>query len=345
MRTNSQNIALINSARFGSPLVGRTYQAETSVKYRYSFNGKENDDETYGDGNEYDYGFRIYNPRLGRFLSVDPLFKGYPELTTYQFASNRPIDGIDLDGLEYLSADFARVEFVRGRCEIKVENFLDINKDAFNKANQNPENWTYHKDTKTKDIGIDQTVYELSYRFISPKIPEATDNLPKSAEGQTKTGAEKPLPSKDKGSKKETTHYGPNQKRAATAGRTMALIDGVKEAYKISCDLAAAWDLELIFQHKEVARKVIRQVNEAAGELKLIPLEYQTPERMIDIMNYVLQGVNNSNDPKIAEIGKQVFIHFNPAAQSIIPPTTVQYQQDNLSPTPQTTQPVKKKKR
>ena len=44
---------------------------------------------------------RIYNPSLGRFLSVDPIFRSYPELTPYQFASNRPIDGIDVDGLEY----------------------------------------------------------------------------------------------------------------------------------------------------------------------------------------------------------------------------------------------------
>jgi hypothetical protein len=43
---------------------------------------------------------RIYNPRLGRFLSVDPIFKKYPELTPYQFASNSPILFIDLDGLE-----------------------------------------------------------------------------------------------------------------------------------------------------------------------------------------------------------------------------------------------------
>ena len=70
--------------------------------YRYGFNGKENDNEVKGTGNQQDYGFRIYDPRLGRFLSVDPLTPSYPMLTPYQFASNRPIDGIDLDGLEYL---------------------------------------------------------------------------------------------------------------------------------------------------------------------------------------------------------------------------------------------------
>lgn len=43
---------------------------------------------------------RIYDPRLGKFLSVDPITKKFPELTPYQFASNTPIRAIDLDGLE-----------------------------------------------------------------------------------------------------------------------------------------------------------------------------------------------------------------------------------------------------
>jgi RHS repeat-associated protein len=72
--------------------------------YRYGFNGKENDDEAYGDDNQQDYGMRVYDPRLGRFLSVDPIAGQYPELTPYQFASNSPISGIDLDGLEFFYA-------------------------------------------------------------------------------------------------------------------------------------------------------------------------------------------------------------------------------------------------
>jgi hypothetical protein len=51
---------------------------------------------------------RIYNPALAKFLSVDPLTSKYPFLTPYQFASNSPISGVDLDGLEYYySADGA----------------------------------------------------------------------------------------------------------------------------------------------------------------------------------------------------------------------------------------------
>jgi len=68
--------------------------------YRYGFNGKEMDNEVKGNGAQYDYGFRIYDPRLGRFLSVDPLTASYPWYTPYQFAGNQPINAIDLDGLE-----------------------------------------------------------------------------------------------------------------------------------------------------------------------------------------------------------------------------------------------------
>jgi RHS repeat-associated protein len=72
--------------------------------YRYGFNGKENDNEIKGEGNEQDYGMRVYDPRAARFLSVDPITYQYPELTPYQFASNRPIDGIDQDGLEWMQS-------------------------------------------------------------------------------------------------------------------------------------------------------------------------------------------------------------------------------------------------
>jgi RHS repeat-associated protein len=81
-----------------------TNQLHAFSAYRFHFNGKETDNEVYGEGNVYDYGFRIYNPRLGKFLSVDPLTSSYPWLTPYQFSSNDPIRNIDIDGLEGGSA-------------------------------------------------------------------------------------------------------------------------------------------------------------------------------------------------------------------------------------------------
>jgi hypothetical protein len=59
----------------------------------------------------YDYGFRIYNPEIAKFLSVDPLTKSYPWYTPYQFAGNKPIWAIDLDGLEELIQPFENRDF------------------------------------------------------------------------------------------------------------------------------------------------------------------------------------------------------------------------------------------
>lgn len=87
----------------GMPQPGRSYTQTATKSYRFGFNGKENDNEVKGNGNQQDYGMRIYDTRLSRFLSVDPIANEYPELTPYQFASNSPIENIDLDGLEKLS--------------------------------------------------------------------------------------------------------------------------------------------------------------------------------------------------------------------------------------------------
>jgi RHS repeat-associated protein len=69
--------------------------------YRFGFNGKENDYETYYTGNVYDYGDRIYSSRLGRFISLDPLQRKYPSLTPYHFTGNSPIIFVDHDGKDF----------------------------------------------------------------------------------------------------------------------------------------------------------------------------------------------------------------------------------------------------
>ena len=76
---------------------GRRFSNST---YRYGFNGKENDNDIKGEGNEQDYGMRIYDSRIGKFLSVDPFTPKFPWYTPYQFAGNKPILFIDIDGLE-----------------------------------------------------------------------------------------------------------------------------------------------------------------------------------------------------------------------------------------------------
>jgi RHS repeat-associated protein len=63
-------------------------------KYRYGFNGKENDNST-GEGN-LDYGARVYDAKIGRWFACDPKDKAW--ISPYNFVSNSPPNKIDPDG-------------------------------------------------------------------------------------------------------------------------------------------------------------------------------------------------------------------------------------------------------
>ena len=80
---------------FGMMMPERSYTA-TTKGYRFGFNGKEQDDEVNGEGNAYDFGARMYDSRLGRWMSVDAMKKPY--FSSYQYGADNPMIYIDPDG-------------------------------------------------------------------------------------------------------------------------------------------------------------------------------------------------------------------------------------------------------
>lgn len=80
---------------FGAELENRKLNSENQL---YGFNGQRKENDMYGEGNAYDFGDRIQDPRLGRWLSVDPLQAKYPGESPYMFAGSNPILFKDPDG-------------------------------------------------------------------------------------------------------------------------------------------------------------------------------------------------------------------------------------------------------
>jgi len=70
----------------------------SSDSYRYGFNGKELDNELKGEGNSYDFGARMYDPRIGRWFAVDKMRMKAPDWSPYRFAFDNPIRYKDKDG-------------------------------------------------------------------------------------------------------------------------------------------------------------------------------------------------------------------------------------------------------
>lgn len=82
---------------FGMVMPGRK---GSEGAYRYGFQGQESDNEIKGQGNSINYKYRMHDPRIGRFFSLDPLAAKYPHNSPYAFSENRVIDAIELEGLE-----------------------------------------------------------------------------------------------------------------------------------------------------------------------------------------------------------------------------------------------------
>jgi hypothetical protein len=71
-------------------------------RYGFGFQDQETNNEIYGNGNSVDFSYRVYDTRIGRFMSVDPLHSYFPWNSSYCFSENRVIDAIELEGGEKL---------------------------------------------------------------------------------------------------------------------------------------------------------------------------------------------------------------------------------------------------
>ncbi len=81
---------------FGMEISSRT---SNSDNYRFGYNGMESDNETKGSGNSYTTEFRQYDPRIGRWLSLDPLMAQFPWQSPYCAFDNNPVINVDPLGL------------------------------------------------------------------------------------------------------------------------------------------------------------------------------------------------------------------------------------------------------
>jgi RHS repeat-associated protein len=92
-RASIRNIS--DYSPFGVQLAERTISGDG---YRFGFMGFERDNEVKGNGNSYTTEFRQYDPRLGRWLSVDPLAHKFAGWSPYVAFADNPIFFTDPDG-------------------------------------------------------------------------------------------------------------------------------------------------------------------------------------------------------------------------------------------------------
>ncbi len=87
--------------------------------YRYGFNGMEKDDNIKGSGNSYTTHFRQLDPRLGRWLSIDPKMSAWE--SPYVSMGNTPIWASDPMGDKFKKKSQKKIDKFKKQAEKRLE--------------------------------------------------------------------------------------------------------------------------------------------------------------------------------------------------------------------------------
>jgi len=173
--TSDSNInVLYNSTQASNP----SLFSNRTTQYSYGFNGMEKDDEAKGAGNSYDYGARIYDSRLGRWLGVDAMYMKYSFLSPYAGSANSPLIFIDNDGNDLIVAG-SQAEFTKFKAvlEKKYAGAVIIERDKNNLVTMHFKDPAAAKRFMVDDNSslMDAIVNDPTYKILNKLITNEKD--------------------------------------------------------------------------------------------------------------------------------------------------------------------------
>ena len=160
--TSSAPNSSLNAVLTGQYKYDAWGQSTTLIGTGFGYAGYRYDAET----GLYQTGARYYDPRLGRFLSTDPLGQG-PGLNVYAYVGNDPLNNVDPLGLLTLQLG------VNGGLSLFGTNFTAEGGVVLNLSLSNPQIGVYGTGTAGKSVGADAGLVIAA--TITPSANNITD--------------------------------------------------------------------------------------------------------------------------------------------------------------------------
>jgi hypothetical protein len=120
-----------------------------------------------------DYGARLYNPAIGRWLSLDPLMKKYPNMSPYIFTANNPVIYVDYDGKDFI------LKIEGNKMTISATYYIENDEKMIKQVNNAISYINSHSD-KFKFTDKDGNIYDIKFNLKS-EIKETEDEAESAA--------------------------------------------------------------------------------------------------------------------------------------------------------------------
>ncbi|MBF6654066.1 hypothetical protein C3B47_14515 [Flavobacterium columnare] len=271
----------------------------SSTAYRYGFHGKEKDDELKGEGNSLNYTFRMHDPRVGRFLSLDPLSAQYPHNSPFAFAENRVIDGTELEGLEFLDHNVSRIKMTHGAAMINLDN---VNAPSFNMLHTNvydeKGNYSYRYVNQDK-VYLGRYIYQGTTVLEKTKIDFHSKNIELGLLGEDDVagGKDASINHANKFNKKRNVSTASSHSTSMKANKATAIVVGISIAIQEYTNYLVTEDADLVTEHQDIlAKKVLPAIKSAlkSTQKTYIPTGMRDAKSLSLIANVILFGGDGS---------------------------------------------------
>ncbi len=273
------------------------------------FQGQEKNEEL--QLNWHSFKWRNHQSDIARFFNTDPLAEQYVYNSPYAFSENRVIDGVELEGLEYVDASEARV-FLRpsGEVMFNMSNMSAFTRAAFETANSDPAYWP---EGTMGAAHVNTSLGYLDFSVLGPDIDVTHGYINQ----VTKIG--KPIAaSTGQESRWYKDRYIGNGPvvgaREARAAKGLLIIEGVRLSFKGLYYVAAQYDKAKVKTQIGLFRKAAYDL-QSAYEDGLIPLKFYNTEGFSKLLNVIFFGGFSRYDSEITELGLQIYYHYNPSSR------------------------------